>query len=352
MRIYNGERRDITVITDLGSTVIPALETKEVEVPENVEFNQPGFHIKEGGGWYIETDFAFRVGADAKIYDIDAEAEIIDRAELNIAYRLGRYHHHEWTQAISHDDIMRDEGWTLNEIQEYTHNDRCEWELPGIDAPQLHHITGSGRLSWKIRRSEDLKTVNVTFGIHRPEGQILEARLIGRIDRYTQEDGTIVFQEDAIQWKKVEVKRLNPHILCMDRHVFALQEAIKTIRAWFNILEFARNNKIFPDEYEAVSVYGFKDRAEMMSAATPIFKKIWSEDDTRSCYIIKLPMGFALWEVNLYYYGFLENVGRIESHVFDTFSEALTEAGKWWQDAVENSRCIDVPWLYNEGGIA
>lgn len=72
MKIYNGEKRDITVVTDLGSTVIPAQETREVEVPEDAEFNQPEFFIQEEGNWYIKTDGCF-TGVDAEIYDADTE---------------------------------------------------------------------------------------------------------------------------------------------------------------------------------------------------------------------------------------------------------------------------------------
>jgi hypothetical protein len=72
MKIFNGEKRDITVITDVGSVVIPAQETREIEVPEDAEFGQPEFYVKEEGNWYIKME-GCASGADAEIYDADTE---------------------------------------------------------------------------------------------------------------------------------------------------------------------------------------------------------------------------------------------------------------------------------------
>lgn len=73
MKIYNGEKRDITVVTDLGSTVIPVGEIREIKVPEDAEFGQPEFYVKEDGDWYIKTEDCFIPEADAEIYDADTE---------------------------------------------------------------------------------------------------------------------------------------------------------------------------------------------------------------------------------------------------------------------------------------
>lgn len=68
MRIYNGEARNITVVTDNGSVVIPAGEIRVVEVSEDALFNQSEFYVEEEGNWYIKTDGCY-TGADVEIYD-------------------------------------------------------------------------------------------------------------------------------------------------------------------------------------------------------------------------------------------------------------------------------------------
>ncbi len=69
--IFNGEDRDITVVTDYGSFAIPAGCSKIVEVDEDAQFNQPGFFIQEEGTWYIKTRYCHTL-CDAEIYDADA----------------------------------------------------------------------------------------------------------------------------------------------------------------------------------------------------------------------------------------------------------------------------------------
>jgi hypothetical protein len=68
--IYNGEERDITVVTDYGTVVIPAGCSRIVEVDENAQFNQPEFYVQEEGSWYIKTKGCHTL-CDAEIYDAD-----------------------------------------------------------------------------------------------------------------------------------------------------------------------------------------------------------------------------------------------------------------------------------------
>ena len=69
MKIYNGENIDITVVTDLGDTVIPAKTTVEVEVPEEAILNlkDDSMYVQEEGNWYSKTEHC-EAGADMEIY--------------------------------------------------------------------------------------------------------------------------------------------------------------------------------------------------------------------------------------------------------------------------------------------
>ena len=70
MKIYNGENIDITLVTDLGNTVIPAKEIKEVEVPEDAILNlkDDSMYVQEEGNWYSKTENC-ETGADMEIYN-------------------------------------------------------------------------------------------------------------------------------------------------------------------------------------------------------------------------------------------------------------------------------------------
>jgi len=69
MKIYNGENIDITLVTDLGDTVIPAKTTVEVEIPEDAILNlhDHTMYVQEEGNWYSKTEQCF-TGADMEIY--------------------------------------------------------------------------------------------------------------------------------------------------------------------------------------------------------------------------------------------------------------------------------------------
>jgi len=69
MKIYNDENIDITVVTDLGDTVIPSKEIVEVEIPEDAILNlkDDSLYVQEEGNWYSKTEQCF-TGADMEIY--------------------------------------------------------------------------------------------------------------------------------------------------------------------------------------------------------------------------------------------------------------------------------------------
>ena len=69
MKIFNGENIDITLVTDLGDTVIPAKTTVEVEVSEEAILNlkDDSMYVQEEGNWYSKTENCF-TGADMEIY--------------------------------------------------------------------------------------------------------------------------------------------------------------------------------------------------------------------------------------------------------------------------------------------
>jgi len=69
MKIFNGENIDITLVTDLGNTVIPTKTTVEVEVPEDAILNlrDDSMYVQEEGSWYSKTEYCF-IGADMEIY--------------------------------------------------------------------------------------------------------------------------------------------------------------------------------------------------------------------------------------------------------------------------------------------
>ena len=69
-KVYNGENIDITVVTDLGNTVIPSREIVEVEIPEDAVFGTDTFYVEEQGSWYsnIKGTHSCESGADMEIY--------------------------------------------------------------------------------------------------------------------------------------------------------------------------------------------------------------------------------------------------------------------------------------------
>ena len=69
MRIYNGENMDITLVTDLGDTVIPAKTMVEVEIPEDaiLSLKDDTMYVQEEGSWYSKTEQC-HTGADMEIY--------------------------------------------------------------------------------------------------------------------------------------------------------------------------------------------------------------------------------------------------------------------------------------------
>jgi hypothetical protein len=69
--IFNGESREITVVTDYCKITIPPHESRIVEVDEDAQFNQGEFYVEEEGSWYIKTKNC-DTGCDAEIYDGDA----------------------------------------------------------------------------------------------------------------------------------------------------------------------------------------------------------------------------------------------------------------------------------------
>ncbi len=73
MKIYNGEKRAITIVTDLGRTIIPPQKTRLVNVPKDAKFGQSEFYVEEEGDWYIKTEHCFVPETDAEIYDAGTE---------------------------------------------------------------------------------------------------------------------------------------------------------------------------------------------------------------------------------------------------------------------------------------
>jgi len=72
MKIYNGENINITIVTDLGDTIIPAKTTVEVEIPEDAVLNlhDASMYVEEEGSWYSKTEQC-GTGADMEIYSED-----------------------------------------------------------------------------------------------------------------------------------------------------------------------------------------------------------------------------------------------------------------------------------------
>lgn len=70
INIYNGENQDITVITDHGSTTIPAQSSAMLKVDKDAIFGQPEFYVEEQGKWYIKKRYCHS-GCDAEIYNAD-----------------------------------------------------------------------------------------------------------------------------------------------------------------------------------------------------------------------------------------------------------------------------------------
>ena len=72
MKIYNGENIDITLVTDLGDTVIPAKTAVEVEIPEDAILNlkDDSMYVQEEGSWYSNRRGidSCESGADMEIY--------------------------------------------------------------------------------------------------------------------------------------------------------------------------------------------------------------------------------------------------------------------------------------------
>jgi len=70
-KIFNGENTDITIVTDLGDTVIPAKEIVEVEIPETAVFGTDNFYVEEQGSWYSNRKgvHSCESGADMEIYN-------------------------------------------------------------------------------------------------------------------------------------------------------------------------------------------------------------------------------------------------------------------------------------------
>lgn len=68
MDVYNGENREITVVTDLETVVIPAKSSVIVKMDDDAKFNADDFYIEEKGNWYIKTE-SCATGADVEIYD-------------------------------------------------------------------------------------------------------------------------------------------------------------------------------------------------------------------------------------------------------------------------------------------
>jgi len=69
--IFNGESREITIITNYCKITIPPRESRIVEVDKDAKFNQEGFYVEEEGSWYIKTKNCYSM-CDAEIYDGDA----------------------------------------------------------------------------------------------------------------------------------------------------------------------------------------------------------------------------------------------------------------------------------------
>ena len=68
LKIYNGEDRDITIVTDFETVVIKAKDCKMVWVGSDAQFNTGDFYVEEEGNWYAKTEHC-NTGCDIEIYN-------------------------------------------------------------------------------------------------------------------------------------------------------------------------------------------------------------------------------------------------------------------------------------------
>lgn len=71
LNVYNSETRQITVVTDFETVVIPPKESRSVRMEDDAVFNKEDaglFYVEEKGDWRVRTKDCV-TGCDVEIYD-------------------------------------------------------------------------------------------------------------------------------------------------------------------------------------------------------------------------------------------------------------------------------------------
>lgn len=67
IKIYNGEDKEITIVTDIDSVTIPSRRSAEVRITEGAVFQQAEFFVLEAGNYYAKISTFANV--DVEIYN-------------------------------------------------------------------------------------------------------------------------------------------------------------------------------------------------------------------------------------------------------------------------------------------